>query len=481
MWSPTFRRRAPLSSQSRLGKRRFSLERLEERTVFSATFDTAVSIGNDAGSTTAADVAADIDGSSYVTGKFSGVVDFDLSAAHPGDADILAARGVADIFVAKYAPDDALVWVKRMGGDETAGVDSGREIAVDASGNVYLTGNFRGSADFGATTLSTSDDNDSFVAKLDASGAFVWAKRWGTSAHDSAFGVDVDSAGNVYALNVRYADALDVVKYSPAGAVLWSKSVATRSASADLTVSATGNVFVVGSFDGIVDFDPSNKAKYVSSGPSAAAFVLKLDAAGKYGWVSPFVGRTVGATTGYSAAQSVTLDGSGNVIVGGYYDNTVDFNPGKATTTLPVTGGGYITKLNSNGGLVWAKSLQSDASTFVYGLDVDSAGAIYATGTFHGQVDLDPGAGSLVRTPDGEADMFIMKLSSAGNLAWAETFGGSGRDVGLGIAVDALGVIHLAGYYADTVDFDPDPLSTYYLTTPTGIFRGFRLRLRQSP
>lgn len=481
MWFLNSSRRVRKSSPHRTNKRRFTLERLEERTVFSASFESALSIGGDAGSSMAADVAADSAGNSYVTGRFAGVVDFDLNAAHPADSDILAARGVADIFVAKYAPDDSLVWVKRMGGDETSGIDAGREVAVDASGNVYLTGNFAGSADFGATTLTTAGDKDTFVAKFDAAGTFLWTKRWGTSGNDSAFGVDVDAAGNVYALDVRYADSLDVVKYNPSGAVVWSKSVATRSASAGLTVNAAGDVFVVGSFDGIVDFDPSNKAKYVSSGPSAAAFVLKLDAAGKFGWVSPFVGRTVGATTGYSAAQSVTLDGSGNVIVGGYYDNTVDFNPGKATTTLPVTGGGYITKLNSSGGLVWARALQSDASTFVYGLDVDSAGAIYATGTFHGQVDLDPGAAVFLRTPNGDADAFLLKLTASGSFSWAETFGGAGTDVALGLAVDALGVIHLAGYYADTVDFDPDPLSTYYLTTPTGISRGFRLRLRQSP
>ena len=97
MWSPTFRRRAPLASQPRLGKRPLSLERLEERTVFSATFDSAVSVGNDTAKNAVADVAADNFGNSYVTGQFSGLVDFDLSAAHPGDSDILAAGGVSFI------------------------------------------------------------------------------------------------------------------------------------------------------------------------------------------------------------------------------------------------------------------------------------------------------------------------------------------------------------------------------------------------
>ena len=145
-------------------------------------------------------------------------------------------------------------------------------------------------------------------------------------------------------------------------------------------MDASGNVFVAGSFSGTVDFDPSSKTNYVSSGPNHAGFVLKLDTNGKFGWVSPFVGQTVGSTSGYASAQSVALDGSGNVVVGGAYDGSVDFNPGSGTATLPTIGGGFITKLNSSGGLVWARALESSGTTFVYGLDVDTAGSIYATG-----------------------------------------------------------------------------------------------------
>ena len=72
-----------------------------------------------------------------------------------------------------------------------------------------------------------------------------------------------------------------------------------------------------------------------------------------------------------------------------------------------------------------------------------------------------------------------MKLDAAGNLGWAETFGGAGGDSGSGIAVDSTGAVSLAGSYQQTVDFDPNPLATYNLTT-AGTFRNaFRLRLLQ--
>ncbi|MSR56778.1 MAG: hypothetical protein EXS05_03795 [Planctomycetaceae bacterium] len=463
-------------------------EVLEERALLSAAFGSALSIGNDA-SNSANDVATDQGGNSYNTGYFSGIVDFDQAAAHSGDTDILTARGATDAFVAKYAPDNSLAWVQRMGGDATNVnnaflTDSGSKIAIDGNGSVYVTGQFMGSADFGSTTLSSAGDRDGFVVKLDAGGTVQWARSWGTTAFDVAGGVGVDSAGNVYALGSQsYPNSVtyDVLKFNSSGNSVWSKSIVARQGAntGDLAVDGPGNVSLAGQFRGTVDFDPSNKTNYVSSGPQPAAFVLKLDTNGKFGWVSPFVGQTVGSTTGYAAAQSVALDGSGNVIVGGYYNYSVDFNPGAGTTTLPTSGRGFITKLNSSGGLVWARALEANDTTFVYGLDVDAAGSIYATGAFFGTVDLDPGSGVDSRTTAGGPDIFVLKLTAAGNFSWAETFGGTGNDVGFGIAVDSSGVVHLAGAYGNTVDFDPDPLAIYNLTTPGTFRNGFRLRLRQ--
>jgi len=468
-------RAMPRRSGRRPPGRLRSLERLEDRSVLSATFGSVLSIGNEVGSSSAADVATDQAGNSYMTGSFSGTVDFDQAAAHTGDADILTARGPNDIYVAKYAPDDSLAWVRRMGGDGPilAGSnlsDGGANIAIDGSGNVYVAGGFVDSGDFGSTTLSSAGESDGFVAKLDADGTIQWAKSWGTAGREMTTGLGVDAAGNAYALSFRLGDAYDIVKFSPTGVAVWGKSVVAHSgmSSADLTVNATGDVFVAGTFDGTVDFDPSSKTRNVSSGPNMAAFVLKLDTNGKFGWVSPFVGHS---TSEYSFAQSLALDGSGNIIVGGAYTGAVDFNPGRGTTTLP-TQGGFITKLNSSGNLVWARALEhSGPSTFLNSLAVDTAGNIYATGTVGSTADLDPGSGTYTLT----GGSFVMQLTAAGNFGWAETFVGASCN---GIAVDPSGVVHVAGMYRGTVDFDPDPDATANLTT-TAPWNGFRLRLRQ--
>jgi hypothetical protein len=223
-----------------------------------------------------------------------------------------------------------------------------------------------------------------------------------------------------------------------------------------------------------VDFDPGPKTKSFSSGASHSGFVLKLTSAGNYGWASTFYGQTAGSTYGYSDAQSLALDGAGNVIVGGYYSGPVDFNPSSGTTTLPTVGGGFITELNSSGALVWAKAIEKastagSTTVFVYGLAVDAAGNVYATGSLNGSggggaADFDPGVSTHTRTTTGGSDAFVLKLTSAGSFAWAETFGGSSNDLGWGVAVDASGTVSLAGSFGGTVDFDPDPDAAYELT-----------------
>ncbi|MEX2186009.1 MAG: hypothetical protein WD875_04405, partial [Pirellulales bacterium] len=107
-------------------------------------------------------------------------------------------------------------------------------------------------------------------------------------------------------------------------------------------------------------------------------------------------------------------------------------------------------------------------------------GSIYATGLFQGTVDFNPGAGNYTRTTAGGSDIFVVQLTATGNFGWDETFGSTGDDVSFGIAVDTTGVVHLAGTFDGTVDFDPDPLAIYDLTNPGPFANGFRVRLRQS-
>ena len=476
---------SPVPTKGRQGRRRtrrLVLETLENREVFAADFDSALGVGNATGSSQARDVAVDAAGNSYLTGSFTGTTDFDPAKTHLGNTDILTAQGGTDAFVAKYAPDNSLIWVKRMGGTDS---DAGGRIAIDGSGSVYVTGWFTGTGDFGSVNLSSTGLLDGYVSKLNASGSTMWAKRWGAEGtNDSGFGVAVDATGNVYASGQRSyalypnAGGIEVLKFSPSGSTVWTKWVNTRSRiGGDLAVDAAGSVVVAGSFNGTVDFDPGQNIRNVSSGATEATFVLKLTTKGAFSWVSPYVSLS---TSSLVTANTLALDSGGNIIVGGQYDGSVDFDPSNGTTTLPIGGGGVITKLSSTGALVWAKAVESDKIAAVDGLAVDALDSIYATGGFNGTVDLDPGAGLQTRTSAGSFDIFALKLGPDGNFVWGTTIGGTSFDYGRGIAIDNAGTVYLAGFYKGTVDFDPDPIDAHWLVNPGTFANLYLLKLKQS-
>lgn len=332
--------------QDRRRTRRLVLETLENRQVFAADFESAFGVGNATGDSfsVASDVAVDTAGNSYVTGNFIGTADFDPAKTHAGNTDILTARGGNDAFVAKYAPDNSLLWAKRMGGTD---IDLGTKIAIDGSGNVYVTGSFNLTGDFGSVNLTSTGSTDGFVTKLNASGSTLWAKRWGgAGTNESGFGVAVDANGNVYAAGIRNqniypnATGIEVFKFSPSGSTVWTKWVNTRNREGgDLVVDAGGSVFVSAKFTGTVDFDPGSRIRNVSAGASESAFVLKLTTKGDFSWVSPITSLS---TSSFVRANNLALDGGGNIIVGGGYSGSVDFDPSNGSTTLPTGGGGFL-------------------------------------------------------------------------------------------------------------------------------------------
>jgi hypothetical protein len=460
---------------------KLSLESLEDRYVPTATLGSALSIGS-TGYDAAFDVAADKTGNVYMTGYFSGNVDFDPANVHAGNKDILTSGGDRDIFVAKYDSTGALVWASQMTGAGAGTVGVGRSLALDAAENVYLDGYFGGQIAFGPTALTSVGSRDGFAAKLDASGHVQWATRWSNGVNDYPQSVAVDASGNVFAAEYTQTFA-SVRKFSSVGTQLWVDQFGSTTGNTlafGVAADASGNAYVCGSFTGAVDFDPGSATYSVNGGAASQnGFVLKLTSAGAFGWVSPFVGQTSGSTTGSSGCNDLAIDSSGNIVVGGGYQGAVNFNPrnGKATI-LPSTsnGSGFVTKLSSTGALIWAK--QVGTSDAVEALTLDASGSIYVTGILQGTSTF---AGiSTTLTSNGSTDVIVAKLDASGNLAWAIAFGGAGMDWGEGIAVDGSGNVSVVGYYSDTVNFNPNQSGAPDYLTTAGLIDIFFLKLKQN-
>lgn len=320
------------------------------------------------------------------------------------------------IFLPINAQEPIFEWAKNVGG---VNWDIGNQITCDSNGNIYITGVFAETADFdpnaGTANLTSLGGYDIFVQKLNNNGNLVWAKRMGGTLNDHGLSIATDSAGNVYTIGV---------------------------------------------FSGTVDFDPNaGIVNLTSIDGSYDTFIQKLDTNGNLVWI-----KQIGGTT-TDNANSITIDGNGNILVSGFFDGVTDFDPGAGTTNLTAVGGTdiFLLKLDTNGDFIWVKQMGGTDSEYGTFIDSDSDRNVYMTGNFAGTVDFDPGAGTMNLTAVAGSDIFVVKLDEDGTLLWAKQMGSNDNDAGLSLTIDNNNNVYTTGYFYQTVDFDPGA-GTYNLT-----------------
>lgn len=309
-------------------------------------------------------------------------------------------------------PEHAYAWTKTMGG---AGRDEGRTI-VDGSGNIYIAGRFAGTVDFNPDTgtdfYTTIDGRGVFLTKLDSTGRYLWTKIISSTSYLLSSTMVADKNGNVYiagtfggivdfdaGAGTDYREALApmtfLTKINVDGSYGGTQLIAGGASIASIAFDAAGNIYYTGEFGGTVDFNPAVAVDNRTSAAYRSAFLTRLSANMGYGWT-----RTFGGVTGSdAAAYSVAIDGNGNALIAGRYIGTVDFDP--------------------------TPSVDSRISWYGYGFPVRPT-----------------------------ADIFVVKILSDGAYAWARTIGGGGEDIGSSLAVDASGHAYITGTFARSVDFD---------------------------
>ncbi len=259
-------------------------------------------------------IKLDASGNIYTTGAFVGSEDFD-----PGVGTFsLTSAGGDDVFISKLDASGNFVWAKGFGGTQT---DDGYGITVDASGNVYTTGNFMSVVDFdpgaGTYTLSGSPNYDIFISKLDATGNFVWAKKKGSSLGIGS-SIALDASGNPYVTGIDFTDGF-ISKLDPSGNFTWTKNLG-RSVSS-IALDGSGNIYSSGWFSGTLDFDPGAGTYTLTSAGAEDVFVSKLDASGNF-----IMAAAMGGTS-TDRGYAVGFDALGNVTSAGVFVGPADFDP----------------------------------------------------------------------------------------------------------------------------------------------------------
>jgi hypothetical protein len=379
---------------------------------------------------------------------------------------------------------DPLVYSTYIGG---SGEDRGYGIAVDGSGNAYVTG-YTWSTNYDVTagafqTTYGGGNWDVFVTKLNASGSgLVYSTYIGGSANDYGEGIVLDGSGNTYVTGATGSTDYDIT----AGAFQTTKEgsynvfVTQLNASGSglvystyiggsgidygygIALDGSGNAYVTG-YTQSTDFDVTAGAFQTTNGGWRDVFVTQLNASGSGLVYSTYIG---GSNEDYG--YGIAVDGSGNAYVTGYTNSTdYDVTSGAFQTTY---GGGsydvFVTKLNASGsGLVYSTYIGGSGEDRGYGIAVDGSGNAYVTGKTS-STNYDVTAGAFQTTNGGSPDVFVTKLDASGSgLVYSTYIGGNGGDESWGIAVDGSGNAYVTGRTSST-NYDITPAA--FQTTKGG-------------
>ena len=285
-------------------------------------------------------IAVDSEGNSYITGCFSEEALF--------GSITLNATISYDIFVAKLDTNGNYEWAVNAGGYNRA---ISQDIAVDDAGNIYITGSFNGTTNFGQIQLKSNGRTDVFAAKLDSSGNWLWATHAGGLYYEYGQGIEVDE---------------------------------------------NENVFLTGYFMGSAVFGTTT----LTSEGSADIFAAKLNASGNFLWAVSAGG--IKTDLGYD----ISVDVNGNSYITGYFYETTSF--GDINLSSLGDADIFIAKLNASGNFLWAISAGGTSSDVAYDIVVANEQSIYVTGFFYYAASF----GTISMTADDNADLFVVKVDT---------------------------------------------------------------------
>ncbi len=310
--------------------------------------------------------------------------------------------------IANPAPPPLTVWTSQLGPPQE---DGSADIAVDGSGNSYITGWTAG--DLGGPNQGGMD---AFVANCDSGGTVQWTSQIGSSELDAGNGIAVDAGGNSYITGPTLGDLGNslIAKYDSGGTMQWARLIVSADA-ADIALDGGGSIYITGSTDG--DLGGPNEG-------GTDAFIVKRDSDGSTQWA-----RQIG-TSGSDFGYGIAVDASGDIYITGST---------RGDLGAPNQGGrdAFIVKYDGGGTVQWTRQIGTSGSDLGYGIAVDASGNIYIAGETEGDLG-GPNQGLL--------DAFIVACDSDGTLQWIRQFGTSSDDSASGIAVDDSGTICITGW-----------------------------------
>jgi len=323
-------------------------------------------------------IAIDSSNNIYITGYTAGNLDGQVSS------------GNSDIFLIKYDSSGNRIWTKLLG---SAGNDFGQGIVMDSSGAIYVAGYTDGNLDGQVNSGGT----DLFISKFDSAGNVQWTRLLGTATSDDAYGIALDSAGNVYATGQTVGDLdgninagsydIFITKYDSSGSKQWTRLAGTSAEDRGraITVDGSGNIYITGETYGNLDG--------LANSGGADIFLMKFDSAGNKVWTKLL--GTLDADVGSCIAR----DSSNDIYISGRTMGDLDGNANIGNYDI------FLTKYDSSGNKAWTKTIGTNVVDYSYGV-ATNGDFVYLTGVTDGDLDGNSNAGG--------HDIFILKYDSNG-------------------------------------------------------------------
>lgn len=335
-------------------------------------------------------------------GYFRGTVDFDPTSGVRN----VSSKGDADIYVAKLDPNGNLLWVSTMGGSS---LDQANDLSLDGSGNVAISGQFTSTdldanPDAAVNLLQSNGAEDAFLIYLDSNGHYKWAQSLGSAGTDRGANVVFDTNDNLI-FNGYYSSSIDV---------------------GGTTLNSPGGT---------------------------NGFAVKYQNNGNLTWAIDL------GSSGDDAFRGLAVDSKNNIILSGYYNGTVNFDPLGPGRNLTSAGDeSFICEYGADGKLIWVNRILGSLYQNGSIICIDTKDNVYMAGSFDLGINFDASNPSGTIFPAGNLSMFISKYTGAGNFQYAKVIGGQTSGAFCyQIAPDANNNIYITGYFSGTIDFNPDP------------------------
>ncbi|HEV8605062.1 MAG TPA: hypothetical protein VGQ99_06830 [Tepidisphaeraceae bacterium] len=366
-------------------------------------------------------------------------------------------------------------------------LDSGNAVVVDAQGNTYFAGTFRGKIDVDRSNRkrhflkSFPDTHDAFLVKYDPTGKLLWSAKFGEDGDETIDhlvigpngdlyasgqfqeGVDFDPGPGVQRLNSHGQLDAFILHLTEDGDFVWAGNIGGERDDniTALAVGPSGDIYYSGYVRLRGDADPTRAVRNIIDRGVDDTIIARLNgASGAIKWM-----KVYGENATRETVMGLAVDANENVLAAGVFNETVQFDRKDRSFDREAVGSDdiYLARLDSGGKFQSIKTIGGKKLETVANLISDDQGNLYLTGNFAKTVDFDPGRGKTLLAAPGDGAAYVMKLGSDANLTWARAIGPAvvggnserGTIVARAIGLDVNGAVYTVGDFFRAIDFDP--------------------------